>query len=209
MPIVLAKRGPHKRVAGYHGTTASAATIIQRDGFKLSENSWDWLGKGVYFFEAAPSMAWQWAVEFAERQRKKGNDSTPALLSAVLDIERCMDLLDDVWDEPMKAAADELEKDGVLAQQHGLRLRSAKLSRAVIVSDYEMPLKAYRNNSADCQVVNAVWGKAKDAGFLASGIRAPFVLGKQLYSNSFFFDEGHVQISVVDRNIISEVTRLV
>ena len=42
------KREPLE-VLGYHGTSASRAAQIMREGFRMSRNDWDWLGEGIYF----------------------------------------------------------------------------------------------------------------------------------------------------------------
>ena len=39
------------------------ADIIGREGFRLSQNDYDWLGDGVYFFQDGSLRAWQWARE--------------------------------------------------------------------------------------------------------------------------------------------------
>lgn len=37
-------------ITGYHGTSASAAANIIREGFRNSEGENEWIGKGTYFF---------------------------------------------------------------------------------------------------------------------------------------------------------------
>ncbi len=61
-------------VEGFHGTTLAAAQSIERDGFKLSEKRWDWLGDGVYFFQDGPyrARALEWAVAVMEGRRSVG-----------------------------------------------------------------------------------------------------------------------------------------
>lgn len=191
-------------VRGFHGTTMERAEQILRAGFEQSKNDWDWLGKGAYFFEDAPSIARDWSEQMVERLDKKGIAAKPAVVSATLNLEGCIDLLDNELVASMKLCADRLASGGALKTQHGLRLRSAE-SRSFVIADYAMPLASHRYNAADCQVINALWGFLRDDGFSATSVRAPFVLGKQLYSNSFFFHETHVQIAVIERSIISDV----
>ena len=52
----------------------------------MSENSYDWLGSGVYFWENDPMRALQWA-----RNRWEGSE-TPSLIGAVVDLGLCLDL---------------------------------------------------------------------------------------------------------------------
>lgn len=60
-------------VLGYHGCDADFADSIllgkvQIQDWKTSENDYDWLGHGVYFWEHAPERALAWASS----RKKKG-----------------------------------------------------------------------------------------------------------------------------------------
>jgi hypothetical protein len=37
-------------VYGYHGTSQTKAANILKHGFLASDNDYDWLGTGIYFF---------------------------------------------------------------------------------------------------------------------------------------------------------------
>jgi hypothetical protein len=50
-------------VDGYHGTSRNAAEMIVSEGWKLSQNEYDWLGDGVYFWQDAPHRALEWAQQ--------------------------------------------------------------------------------------------------------------------------------------------------
>ncbi len=180
-----------------------AEQILLR-GFEHSRNEWDWLGKGVYFFESAPTLARDWSEQLTARLATKGIVAKSAVVSATLRLDGCIDLLDNEWVGAIQECAGRLTAEGMLKTQHGLRLRSAG-NEASVICDYDMPLSSYRYNAADCQVMNALWGYLRDDGDTAPSIRAPFVLGKQLFSNSFFFHESHVQIAVIDPSVISDV----
>jgi hypothetical protein len=86
--------GYQRTVIGYHGCDQSVVdSIINRNGhLKRSENRYDWLGKGIYFWEFGPSRANEWAI-----QRVKDGSNTikvPAVLGAIINLGRCFDLLD-------------------------------------------------------------------------------------------------------------------
>lgn len=77
---------PHS-VTGYHGCHIETATdIISGAGFRPSENGYDWLGKGIYFWEDAPNRAAEWA---SKKFCAKG-----AVLRASINLGRCLNLLD-------------------------------------------------------------------------------------------------------------------
>ena len=74
-------------IFGYHGCEREVAEkiVLKRDTLRASENSWDWLGTGAYFWEGAPDRAWDWA---------KKHCKSPAVLGAVIDLGCCMNLMD-------------------------------------------------------------------------------------------------------------------
>src|ERR1700746_1906085 len=86
-------------ILGYHGAKPGAAAEFARklllgdagvDEWRPSENEWDWLGHGIYFWEHSPERALRWATE------KYGNQGqTPAVLGAVIQLGRCFDLLNE------------------------------------------------------------------------------------------------------------------
>ena len=67
----------HRTVVGYHGTTLSVALrlVTRVNGFMLSERDFDWLGRGVYFWEYAPKQAMNFA-RIRQRQLKQKKQKT-------------------------------------------------------------------------------------------------------------------------------------
>src|SRR6478672_8052167 len=82
-------------VVGYHGCTAPFARdlLLGRKpiaDWQPSVNEWDWLGRGIYFWEHAPERALRWA-----RDRYSGRRQKPAVLGAYIQLGRCFDLLNE------------------------------------------------------------------------------------------------------------------
>ena len=49
-------------ILAYHGCDRSVAErLLNNKTFRLSENDYDWLGSGAYFWEANPARALAWA----------------------------------------------------------------------------------------------------------------------------------------------------
>ena len=72
-------------VLGYHGCTAEFAEAILRGELPLSQwqpsaNPYDWLGRGIYFWEYAPERARAWGEG--------------GVIGAVIQLGRCLDLTD-------------------------------------------------------------------------------------------------------------------
>ncbi len=79
-------------IIGFHG-----CDIEVRDKFLnhpneivISQNPYDWLGHGMYFWENNYERAMQWA----EDKKRRGAIETPAVIGAVLFLGYCCDLTD-------------------------------------------------------------------------------------------------------------------
>jgi hypothetical protein len=79
-------------IVGYHGCDASVQTslLTKPNIISKSEQPYDWLGHGIYFWENNYERALQWAKDKA----KRGEIEKPAVIGAVLKLDNCFDLLD-------------------------------------------------------------------------------------------------------------------
>ena len=69
------------------------------DGLASAKNGYDWLGSGIYFWEADPIRALEWAVDTHERhvrrEKEKGTPTQlrrPFVIGALLNLGTCLDL---------------------------------------------------------------------------------------------------------------------
>src|SRR5580658_4013425 len=78
-----------RTVIGYHGCDESVLRDVLLRGRTLrsSDNDYDWLGRGIYFWEHGPRRAYEWA-----QQSKKVKK--PAVIGAQINLGYCFDLLD-------------------------------------------------------------------------------------------------------------------
>ena len=85
-------------VLGFHGCDKSIAEKNLRgksQHLTPSDNDYDWLGNGVYFWEGNPQRAFDFANEAANGGRNsKGKINTPAVLGAIIDLGKCLNLVD-------------------------------------------------------------------------------------------------------------------
>ena len=81
-------------VLGFHGCDQAAAENVLDSNLNLrkSENSYDWLGHGIYFWENDPDRALLFAEENC--QRTTSNVTDPAVIGAVIDLGCCLNLLE-------------------------------------------------------------------------------------------------------------------
>lgn len=84
-------------VLGFHGCDESVfeRVIYRGEPMKKSENSYDWLGHGIYFWEQNKQRASDWA-------KKSSKIKKPAVIGAVIDLGRCLNLMDDSSSEWLK-----------------------------------------------------------------------------------------------------------
>src|SRR5712691_4323686 len=82
----MAKLTYQRKIVGYHGCDAAvaAAVLAGQRRLKASANSYDWLGKGVYFWEHGPQRAYEWAIEQSRLSGRKIQE--PSVLGARIDL---------------------------------------------------------------------------------------------------------------------------
>ena len=75
-------------VIGFHGCSRETydKVIHQNQALKASENTYDWLGHGIYFWEQNLKRAKDWA------RRRYGKEA--AVVGAVIDLGNCLNLTD-------------------------------------------------------------------------------------------------------------------
>ncbi|MFB2918715.1 MULTISPECIES: hypothetical protein [Aerosakkonema] len=167
-------------VWGYHGTSAEAAELIVRDGFRIKSSRYHWLGDGVYFFQDAPLRAWEWA-----NQRY----SDPAVIRSLIKLdEDCIDLVDIKW-------------FSLIEEIYGLYLSSYELLKQPLpVQNLER-----KAHGIDCDFFNfMVRLLSESRGIKVRAIRGVFIEGKRIFTNSAIFNRAHIQISILDTSLIQE-----
>ena len=158
-------------VRGFHGTTKSSADAILQNGFQISQNPYDWLGDGVYFFQDGLARAWEWAHE------NHGQDA--AVIGAEILLDGCMDLLDTKWTRIISEVYDQFLSN---VKRLGLSL----------------PQQTSGAHRLDREVINYAVGVLNEQGISIACVRASFWEGRPIYPDSAFYYYGHIQIAVRD-----------
>jgi hypothetical protein len=84
-------------IVGFHGCDESVVhdVLNRKTDLKESQNNYDWLGHGVYFWENSPDRALEFATFLKNNPSKAKNPiQKPAVIGAVIDLGLCFDLLD-------------------------------------------------------------------------------------------------------------------
>ena len=158
--------------------------ILGRQTLKPSSNDYDWLGKGIYFWEHGPERALEWAGEL----KKRGKIEKPAVLGAVIHLGRCFDLLDTRYTR-------------ILGQQYPAF--SATLDKSGQKLPENIGGKDLLLRKLDCAVIN--WTlEALDSGSSQSmqSLRGVFQEGEMAYEGSSIHQKSHIQIAIRDQGCI-------
>ncbi len=179
-------------VIGYHGCDRSFADRVLATGdtatWRPSEKAYDWLGRGIYFWEHAPTRALRWA-------REKGHGS-PDVIGAVIQLGRCFDLMDEHFVAEL-ARTYEIEK--ATFEDLGKPMPANKpLPQA---PDQDVDLK---NRRLDCHVLNACLNPQSPA---YETVRGAFWEGPPAFEGSTIRRESHIQIAVREPRCILGVFR--
>lgn len=170
-------------VLGFHGCDQSVATsaVNRKQHLRFSDNKYDWLGSGIYFWENSPQRALEWAKLLKERKKIR----RPAVIGAVIDLGNCLNLLDRRYLKIVRTAYENLAEAS--------RKAGTPLPR-------NEPLGAGRDlllRNLDCATINAVHRRREEAGLAAyDTVRAAFMEGEALYESSGFSEYSHIQICV-------------
>jgi hypothetical protein len=176
---------------GFHGCEESERDRLISDPsyIKSSNNSYDWLGHGMYFWENNPKRAILWA----EQKKKAGTLNIPSVVGAVLELGRCLDLLDSDNIELLKESyqlfkndSEKLEKPIPINQDHSSDPGRDKVLRYL-----------------DCAVIEYTHSFLKSKGEPSfDSIRAAFVEGGPIYPGAGFNEKTHIQICIINPNCI-------
>ena len=92
-------------VLAYHGCDKQVAErLLAGYSFVPSQNTYDWLGHGIYFWEADPARGIQFAEEASLRPGAR--ITKPTVIDAVIDMGLCLDLTTQAGADQVRAAYD-------------------------------------------------------------------------------------------------------
>jgi hypothetical protein len=184
-------------ILGFHGCDHDVAerVLAGNEPLKPSENSYDWLGHGIYFWENNPLRALEYVQTLKIKSRKK--IKVPSVIGAIIDLGHCLDLLESHSLEILKNAYDTVLaatiRDGGTMPENITDPESSDLLRRHL----------------DCYVIQAVHyiNKEKKSKSYDS-VRGAFWEGKELYPKAGFKEKNHIQICVINPNCIKGYFRV-
>jgi hypothetical protein len=173
------------RVFGFHACKRDfAEALVGGDialaDWKPSENRYDWLGKGIYFWERNKRRAKQWAA--------KNVKGRAAIIQAEIELGVCLDLADTEHVDLIRGVYDDLV---ATYSEQGLALPTNRSSRLrdldrLVVDEFVRFIES---------------GGAGEAMKLDT-VCAPFEEGDPVFPGSLIRNQSHVQIAVRNYNAI-------
>ena len=181
-------------IYGFHGLDKEIALKIlnQEEQFLHSNNRYDWLGQGVYFWENNLRRAERYAIQDSQRSDSKIKD--PFVLGAVLELGNCLDLLDQASIEFVQEAYKVLEQDLKALGQ------PMPENQSFSPSDFD-----FKKRELDCAVIRQACELAEEYEQPFDSVRAPFIEGKEIYPGAKFHSENHIQIAVINPDCIKGI----
>ena len=178
-------------VLAYHGCSRDVgeSLLSGAKSFELSNNDYDWLGPGVYFWESNPDRA----LEFSREKIKRSVGTyKPFVVGAVIDLGMCLDL----------TTKDSIEN-----------LRDAHRSLLDTIGPTGGPLPANGPENwrrrLDCAVIRFLHLIRQNSNSEPiDTVRGIFTEGNPIYAGSAFLEKTHVQIAVVNPSCIKAVFRV-
>ncbi len=176
-------------ILGYHGCDHDVAEKLLAGGaFKQSQNVYDWLGGGIYFWEANPQRGLDFAKEVMNRRNSK--IMKPTVIGAIVDLGNCLDLLSATGIEMMRAA-------------------HISLSETFKVASHPLPQNQDRfRRQLDCAVITHLHAIYEDQGGFIDTVRAVFTEGEVIYPGAAFDAKTHIQVAVRNPDCIKGVFRV-
>ena len=178
-------------VLGYHGCDLRVGErLLRGTPFTPSNNDYDWLGPGIYFWEANPQRGLEFAKEASKR--KPTIISRPFVIGAVIELGLCLDLTTSSGLEWVKVAFDSLSE---IAAAAGVELRPNS--------------NDHLRRNLDCAVIRRLHTLLETKKLPpVDTIKGVFTEGQPLYPSAGFREKTHVQIAVRNPDCIKGVFRV-
>lgn len=168
-------------IIGFHSCDRAVGLRVLNGHDELlpSQNKWDWLGGGIYFWEQDPYRALEYSMESAERKQfNKTPIDVPFVIGAIIDLRNCLDLVESSSLKTLTTAYEELKKLKEIAGE-------------------PMPTNKGHNRALDCAVIQYLHQanvRADRPGY--DTVRCAFPEGGQAYPDAYITSRLHIQICV-------------
>lgn len=177
----------------YHGCERSVAKrLLSGEAFKASNNTYDWLGRGIYLWESNPKRAFDFASELAASDRSSVQQ--PDVVGADISLGFCLDLT-------TRAGLDSV----AVAHEKLAALFAAAGDDRELPKNQPDLLRRY----LDCAVIILLHDIRGDAGETAfDSVRGALFEGEPIHPTAGFHHKTHIQLAILNPDCIKAVFRL-
>lgn len=172
-------------VIGYHGCEKSIAEEVLNGKAILnnSQNDYDWLGSGVYFWVDSFERGYEWA-------KKSSSIKDPYVIGAFIYPKNCLNLTDYGVSTLLKESYKEYK---MLCEISGIELAKNDVIQNGI----------YMRRKLDCSIINYIHSIREDQSKEAfDSVYGVFEEGSSIYPNSGINEKTHIQLAVRNHDCI-------
>jgi hypothetical protein len=183
-------------ILGFHGCDKTVRDdVVSKHGvlLKPSDNDYDWLGSGVYFWENNYKRAFEFACFLKDNpsHNSKQKINEPSVIGAVIDLGYCLDLIDSEYLQVLK--------QGYILLKTSKQQYNLPIPKNVSLKNNSDLLKRY----LDCAVIETIHQFNRDREKPQfDSVRGVFFEGEDLFENAGFKEKNHIQIAVRNPNCI-------
>lgn len=182
----MARHQPFQ-VTGYHSCDRQTGLKVLTGvmDLRLSDNAWDWLNGGIYFWEQNPNRALDYAIESAEgRQFNKTRIKIPFVLGANIELGNCLNLV-------------ESESLAILIEAYKSFIEILK------TLGKRIPANEGNNRKLDCAVIRFIHqSQIAENKTPYDTVRSAFDEGEKVYEGASFDSRNHLQVCVTNPTMI-------
>ena len=173
-------------VLGFHGCDREVfeKVVFYGEPMRISNNTYDWLGNGIYFWEQNYLRAYEWA-------EKSPKIKEPAVIGAVIDLGYCLNLTDSASAEKLRLGYEMLKLYIKATVKEMPENKKSEKTTDILLRDL------------DCAVIQQIhdYNKQKKIPDFDS-VRGVFTEGGPVYPEACFQEKTHIQICICNPNCI-------
>ena len=176
---------PAGLVFGFHGCNIDTynAVLLKNEHLKPSNNLYDWLGNGIYFWENSYERAAEWAYN------KYGEDGR--VIGAVLDAGNCLDFTDYGSMEILKIGYEMLRVNCIAVGEELPQNKVGKTGKDLLL------------RNLDCAVIQEIHQYNREFRHETyDSVRGVFLEGAEVYPGAGIIEKTHTQLCIVNLNCI-------
>ena len=181
-------------ILGFHGCDKDVAMDIlnsPKAHLKPSNNSYDWLGDGIYFWLNDPQRAYEWACKMHERDPEKVKE--PFVIGAVIDLGLCLNFCEREAIQLLQKSYEDLKS---AFSSLGYNINEKLKNKAPDDGGFNLirPL--------DCAVIKHIHEMMLKKDVVFDTVYGYFQEGKDAFPDAGIKEKSHIQISVRNERCI-------